>query len=61
MIALGTSFGFIGISETGRRDYSQSFLNRLSGGADFTWISRPRVPALWLITRRPNIHHVFVG
>jgi hypothetical protein len=32
---------FIAISETGKRDYSQSFLNRLSGGIDFEWFSRP--------------------
>lgn len=32
---------FLGISETGRRDFSQALLNRLSGGVDFTWISRP--------------------
>jgi hypothetical protein len=29
------------ISETGKRDYSLSFLNRLSGGVDFKWLSRP--------------------
>jgi hypothetical protein len=28
---------FISISETGKRDYSQNFLNRLSGGIDFEW------------------------
>jgi hypothetical protein len=33
---------FLGISETGRRDYSTSLLNRLSGGDDFTWFFRPR-------------------
>ena len=32
---------FVGISETGKRDFSVSLLNRLSGGVDFTWISRP--------------------
>src|SRR3954468_17688075 len=32
---------FLGISETGRRDFSQALLNCLSGGVDFTWISRP--------------------
>jgi hypothetical protein len=31
---------FLAISETGRRDFSQSFLNCLSGGADFVWHSR---------------------
>jgi hypothetical protein len=32
---------FVAISETGRRDYSRSLLHRLSGGIDFTWVSRP--------------------
>jgi hypothetical protein len=32
---------FVAISETGRRDYSPSLLNRLSGGIDFEWVSRP--------------------
>jgi hypothetical protein len=32
---------FLAISETGRRDFPQSFLNRLSGGVDFAWHSRP--------------------
>ena len=32
---------FVGISETGKRDFSVSLLNCLSGGVDFTWISRP--------------------
>ena len=32
---------FVGISETGKRDFSSSLLNRLSGGLDFTWVSRP--------------------
>jgi hypothetical protein len=32
---------FVAISETGRRDFSQSLLNRLSGGLDFEWISSP--------------------
>src|SRR3954467_14750823 len=31
---------FLGISKTDRRDFSQSQLNRLSGGVDFTWVSR---------------------
>jgi hypothetical protein len=33
------TFG-ITISEMGRRDFTQSFLNRLLGGADFVWHSR---------------------
>jgi hypothetical protein len=32
---------FIASSETGKQDYSSSFLNRLSGGGDFEWVSRP--------------------
>jgi hypothetical protein len=32
---------FLAISETGRRDFSQSLLNRISGGIDFTWILSP--------------------
>ena len=32
---------FVGISETGKRDFSGSLLNRLSGGVDFSWRSRP--------------------
>ena len=32
---------FLAISETGRRDFSASLLNRLSGGIDFNWISWP--------------------
>ena len=32
---------FLAISETGRREFSQSLLNRLSGGLDFDWYSRP--------------------
>jgi hypothetical protein len=32
---------FVAISETGKRNYSQSLLNRLSGGIDFEWFSRP--------------------
>ena len=35
------SLDFVGISETGKRDFSVSLLNRISGGVDFTWISRP--------------------
>jgi hypothetical protein len=31
----------VAILETGNRDYSSSFLNRLSGGEDFEWVSRP--------------------
>jgi hypothetical protein len=30
---------FIAISETGKRHYSTSFLNRHSGGEDFSWVS----------------------
>ena len=32
---------FLAISETGKRDYSQSLLNRLSGGIDFACFSIP--------------------
>jgi hypothetical protein len=32
---------FLALSETGRRNYPQSLLDRLSGGIDFQWISRP--------------------
>lgn len=32
---------FLGISETGRRDFSKSQVKRLSSGVDFTWVSRP--------------------
>jgi hypothetical protein len=32
---------FVSISEMGKRDYSQSLLNRLSGGIDVQWFSRP--------------------
>jgi hypothetical protein len=32
---------FPAISETGKRDYAQSFLDRLSGGINFQWFSRP--------------------
>jgi hypothetical protein len=32
---------FFAISETSKRNYSTSFLNRLSCGEDFAWISRP--------------------
>ena len=32
---------FLAISETGRREFSQGLLNRLSGGMDFVWYSRP--------------------
>jgi hypothetical protein len=32
---------FIAISEKGKRDFSQSLLNRLSGGLDFDWLSQP--------------------
>jgi hypothetical protein len=30
---------FVVILEMGRRDYSPSLLNRLSGGMDFEWVS----------------------
>ena len=32
---------FLAISVTGRRDFSQSLLNRLSGGLDFAWHCHP--------------------
>ena len=32
---------FVGISETGKRDFSTILLNRLSGGVKFTWKSHP--------------------
>jgi hypothetical protein len=32
---------FVAISETAKRDYSSSLLNRLSGGIDFEWVSHP--------------------
>ena len=32
---------FLAISETGRREFSQSLLNRLWGGIEFDWYSRP--------------------
>jgi hypothetical protein len=35
------SLDFVAVSETGKRDYSASLLNRLSGGEDFAWVSRP--------------------
>jgi hypothetical protein len=31
---------FLAISKTGRQDFTQSFLDRLSGGANFVWHSR---------------------
>jgi hypothetical protein len=31
----------LGISETGKRDFTGSLLNRISGGVDFSWFSRP--------------------
>jgi hypothetical protein len=37
----GYCLDFVAISETGKRNYSNSLLNRLSGGEDFVWISRP--------------------
>jgi hypothetical protein len=42
LIVLGIiSWIFLAISESGRRDYSQSLLNRISGGLDFAWFSCP--------------------
>ena len=35
------SLDFVAILEIGRRDFSDSLLNRLSGGLDFSWHSRP--------------------
>jgi hypothetical protein len=32
---------FIAILETGRRDFSQTLLDRLSGGVEFEWTSQP--------------------
>jgi hypothetical protein len=32
---------FVAISETGKRNYSTSFLSLLLGGEDFVWVSRP--------------------
>ena len=32
---------FLAITETGRREFAQSLLNRLSGGIEFDWYSRP--------------------
>jgi hypothetical protein len=32
---------FVAILETGRRDFSQHLLDRLSGGVDFEWTSQP--------------------
>jgi hypothetical protein len=32
---------FVAILETGRRDFSQTLLNRLSGGVEFEWTCRP--------------------
>ena len=32
---------FLAISEKCRREFSQSLLNRLSGGIEFDWYSRP--------------------
>src|SRR4051794_29111098 len=31
---------FLAISETGKREFLQSLLNRISGGIDFSWFSR---------------------
>ena len=35
------SLDFLAISTTGRREFLQNLLNRLSGGIDFEWYSRP--------------------
>jgi hypothetical protein len=35
------NLNFISISETGKRNYSQSLLDRLSSGINFQWFSRP--------------------
>jgi hypothetical protein len=35
------NLNFIAISETGKRNYSQNLLHRLSGGINFLWFSRP--------------------
>jgi hypothetical protein len=32
---------FVAISETGRRDFSQTLLDHLSGGVEFEWTSQP--------------------
>ena len=32
---------FLAISETGRREFTQSLLNQVSGGIEFDWYSRP--------------------
>jgi hypothetical protein len=32
---------FVAISKMGKQNYSQSLLDRLSGGIDFQWFSRP--------------------
>jgi hypothetical protein len=32
---------FVAISETRRRDFSQTLLDRLSGGLEFEWTSQP--------------------
>jgi hypothetical protein len=32
---------FVAISEIGRRDFSQTLLDRLSGGVEFEWTSQP--------------------
>ena len=38
---------FLTISETGRWEFSQSLLDRLSGGIDFAWYSRPPHGRSW--------------
>ena len=38
---------FLAISETGKREFSQSLLNRLSGGIEFDWYLRLSPWSLW--------------
>jgi hypothetical protein len=49
----------VAISETGKRDYSQSLLNRLSGGLDFLWFSySPRGTSGGMLI---GVHHGSIG
>ena len=41
-LTLEKNLGFIGVSETGKRDCSKSFLNNLCVGNDFLWHIKPR-------------------
>jgi hypothetical protein len=53
---------FVGISETGKRDYTGSLLNRISGGVDFSWFSCPPWGRLGVyITWRQDGYHGSVG